>query len=414
MHLWSLAERLCEELAVRAWRRLVAVAPNEEHLHRRRLPRHGAQSLSQEAREGHNRAEEDHGRDLFGDDVHERGIKSDARTLAETAKDHVLPAKAIGLELGLHSLDQRPGQHLDVVEHVKVLILERLAVAHVPGAICDFRRVDLKLQQTFASWMLGPGERGEPGLAEDASNILQCNAFGLRVVPDPQDQGLRLPLAQLQRGRQWALGGRSRHALVGEEQLQPVFLQLLALVLLALRSCLRALGRTTPLRFFHGFWVVLQLFLEGREDQDHLRAVRRIGRPREGVADGILANLVQDRVEAEPVGTHQLRDVLHDIHHLPGVGIERVHPASDVEANEAATPGREEGRSDLDGLGDAVAVDNHLGILVTRLQAVDQLLGGIARCDAIQGKLRKHSLVAVTPAQQGHCVWENLLCPHGQ
>ena len=98
-----------------------------------------------------------------------------------------------------------------------------------------------------------------------------------------------------------------------------------------------------------------------------LSVVRSIRRPAKGIADSILSHLVHHGVEDKLVGAHQLRDVLHDRHHLLGIGTKGVHPPGDVEAHNAAAPGRQQWRRDLQGLGHTMAVDHDLRLLQEEL-----------------------------------------------
>mmetsp|Transcript_66752 Transcript_66752/g.173650 ORF Transcript_66752/g.173650 Transcript_66752/m.173650 type:complete len:302 (+) Transcript_66752:323-1228(+) len=59
-----------------------------------------------------------------------------------------------------------------------------------------------------------------------------------------------------------------------------------------------------------------------------------------------------------------------------------------------------------------MAVHNNLRVFLPRLQAMNELLRRVTSSNAIQGQLWKHTLVAIPPAQQRHCVGEDLICTH--
>mmetsp|Transcript_84321 Transcript_84321/g.188259 ORF Transcript_84321/g.188259 Transcript_84321/m.188259 type:complete len:852 (+) Transcript_84321:249-2804(+) len=417
VHLGRLAQRLREELAVGGGRGAVAVAPDGEHLHGRRARalrrRH---LLGEEGGEGHDGAEEDHAGHLLGDDLEQRGVERDARAPAEAHEHHVPPLQARGAELALDGLHHGAAEELHVVHHVQVLVLEARAVAEVPGAVDDLGRVEVELLQALARGVLRPGEGGQARRAQRAREVLDHGVLGLGVVADPDDERARAGLvAGLQGHRQRPLGARGRHALVREEQVEPLRLELVALVLLLLApvaAARRGLRRGAPAAALLVAGVG-RLLLQRGEDQHHLGAVGGVGGAREGVADGVLADLVEHGVQGELVRAHELRDVLHDGHHLLHVRGEAVHPPGDVEAHELPAPGGEQRRRDLDGLRHAVAVDHHARVLVAGLEAVDELLAGLARGHAVEGELGQHALVPVAPAQQGHGVGEDLLGAHG-
>eukprot|EP00438_Fugacium_kawagutii_P001258 Skav223454 [mRNA] locus=scaffold350:1016166:1016971:+ [translate_table: standard] len=87
-----------------------------------------------------------------------------------------------------------------------------------------------------------------------------------------------------------------------------------------------------------------QLLLKRWEDEDHLRVVRCIGCTREGIADGIFSNFVHHCVKNKLVGANQLGHILHDSHHLLGIGRQGMNPPGNVEAHDSASPGSQERR----------------------------------------------------------------------
>mmetsp|Transcript_15069 Transcript_15069/g.43547 ORF Transcript_15069/g.43547 Transcript_15069/m.43547 type:complete len:214 (+) Transcript_15069:840-1481(+) len=210
----------------------------------------------------------------------------------------------------------------------------------------------------------------------------------------------RLQIAPLVGDRQRPLRVQARHRLIREQQVQPLRLELVALLLLLSPPSLLLLHLNLPLLLLALFLRRgVELLLQRRENEHHLRAVRGVGGPRESVGDRVLAHLVENGLQKELVGADELRHILHDRHHLLLVRGHGVHPSRDVEAVDLAAPRREQARGDLDGPGGAVAVDDDLRVLVARLHAVDELLARLLRGDAVERQLGQHPLVPVPPAQ---------------
>mmetsp|Transcript_53652 Transcript_53652/g.143781 ORF Transcript_53652/g.143781 Transcript_53652/m.143781 type:complete len:489 (+) Transcript_53652:1293-2759(+) len=89
-----------------------------------------------------------------------------------------------------------------------------------------------------------------------------------------------------------------------------------------------------------------------------------------------------------------------------------MHPPVDIEPLQLPTPRGQQWRRDLEGLCRSVAINYDPGILVTALQAVDELLSRLPVGHTVERKLGQHPLVAVAPAQQGNGIWEHFLCAH--
>mmetsp|Transcript_68706 Transcript_68706/g.121380 ORF Transcript_68706/g.121380 Transcript_68706/m.121380 type:complete len:259 (+) Transcript_68706:522-1298(+) len=257
------------------------------------------------------------------------------------------------------------------MQHIQVLVLEGLAAARVPRAICDICCSKIKVDETLSRCMLRPGWCNNACSAKGTAELAEHHVLSLRLVAHPNHERFRLLASSFHSQRQWSFGVHGSNALVCEEEVQPVCFELVALILLLLLGLhwplsRRALCLHAP--------AVLELFLQSREDEHDLGAIGCICSTREGITNGVFSNLVQDCVQRELVGTDQFCDVLHDSHHLLCIGRQGMHPSSHIEANKAAAPGCKKRRSDLDRLCDTMAIYNQLSILVTCLQTMDELL----------------------------------------
>mmetsp|Transcript_71536 Transcript_71536/g.165423 ORF Transcript_71536/g.165423 Transcript_71536/m.165423 type:complete len:360 (-) Transcript_71536:1427-2506(-) len=348
VQIWCLSQGLLQQRLVRPWSRPVLHAPDGEQLHLLRWPcaLERCHLLRQETWEGHNGAEEDHAGNLFGDDIQQRSVKRNASTLSKANEHDILPLQ-LGLpKLGLYGLNHGPSQELNIVEHVQVLILERAALAHVPRTVHHLRCRQVELQETLTGRVRRPGERHQTTGAQIARDTLQYLALRLGVVTDPHDERRGVLVPHLQRTGQRTFRAHGSHALIGEEQVQPFSLQLVALILLLFllnftTSLRRAPGRLLP-RFLPTS--VFKLFLQSGEDEHNRRAVCGICCAKEGIADQIFAHFVQDSLQGELVRTHQLREVFHYHHQFPRVCGELVDPARNVETDETARPCPQQGR----------------------------------------------------------------------
>mmetsp|Transcript_66469 Transcript_66469/g.185775 ORF Transcript_66469/g.185775 Transcript_66469/m.185775 type:complete len:427 (+) Transcript_66469:132-1412(+) len=368
--LWHLPQGLREELPVRARSRPVPVAPDREDLQRlrdrRRCLGDGLHLLAEVAGEQDDGAEQYHGPDLLGEELHEGGVERDARALSEADNDDVLPIQRVLRQPRLQRLHEGAAEQLHVVEQVEVLVLEAGAVPQVPRPIHDLRRLQVELQVGLAGGVLRPGHGQHAAVADGRREVLQHGVLGLGVVPDKDEEvRRRLQVAALVGHRQRPLGAHRRDGLLREEEVQPLRLQLVPLLLLLAPLGLLLLGLDLALLLLALLLGgCVQLLLQGREDEHHLRAVCRVRGAGEGVRDRILADLVQHGVHEELVRADQLRHVLHDRHHLLLVRGQGVDPPRDVEAVDLPAPCREQARGDLDGASGAVAVDDDLRILV--------------------------------------------------
>mmetsp|Transcript_100940 Transcript_100940/g.293970 ORF Transcript_100940/g.293970 Transcript_100940/m.293970 type:complete len:536 (+) Transcript_100940:359-1966(+) len=416
LHLGSLAQRLGQQLAVGAWSGPVLVTPNREHLHGRRASLLDCQDLlAQIRREESHGAEEDHGAHRLGEELQERRVHGDARALPEAQDHDVLPVNAELGNLGLERLHKGAAQQFHIMEHVQVLVLKVMTVTEVERAVHDLGTLEVEVVVGLSSRVCSPGQHQHARCADGAWQVLEHLLFSLGVVTNPDKQrGWRLQVASLHHDWQGALRAHSCHTLIGEQEIEPLALELVALLILFLLSKL-CLLRQGLLLFLHALLLrrVLQLLSKSWEDEHHLGVVRSICCPGEGITDGVLTNFVKDGVHHELVTSDQLGDVLHDSHHLLRVGRQSMHPTSNVEASDLSAPCGQQGRGDLQRLRDPVAVHDNLGVLVARLQAVDQLLAGIARSHAVERQLGQHALVAVAPPQQRDGIREDLLRTHG-
>mmetsp|Transcript_19441 Transcript_19441/g.61139 ORF Transcript_19441/g.61139 Transcript_19441/m.61139 type:complete len:762 (+) Transcript_19441:198-2483(+) len=415
VNLGRLPEGLGKQLTVGARGGPVLVAPDREDLHGCGATLLHCQHLvTQVGREQNHRAEEDHCRHLFGEELEEGCVQRNARTLAESENDNVLPLKVKLSQLGLDCLDNGAAKQFHVVEHVEVRVFEVLAVAQVEGSIDHLWGLQVKLGVGLASWVSCPGQDHHAGAAKGCWQVLEHFLFSLRIVADPNEQGRRiLHVSGLLADRHGALRAHSCHALTGEEEVEPLALELVALFRLLLLRQLRFLRQGKLLLL--GLLLlrrVLQLFRKRWEDEDHLRVIRCIRCPGEGIADCVLTNLVEHRLDCELVGTDEPCDVIHDGHHLLRVCGQCMHPPGYVEAKNLPAPRGQQRRRELQRLRNAVPVDNDRGFLVAGLQAVDQLLAGVARSNAIKSQLGQHTLIAVPPPEQSDGIGEDLFGPH--
>mmetsp|Transcript_53099 Transcript_53099/g.153157 ORF Transcript_53099/g.153157 Transcript_53099/m.153157 type:complete len:258 (-) Transcript_53099:1377-2150(-) len=253
---------------------------------------------------------------------------------------------------------------------VEIFILEFRTCPRIPRAIRDTRRGQVQLRQALAGGVLRPREAEQPCGAEGCAHVANERLLLGVLVADPDNERLGVHhVACLQSDGQRTLGVLRSNAVGGEQPVQPFGLQPLPLGVglgrLGAAAGGRVRGAAAVGRVVVGAGAgVGQLLGQRREDEYNLRAVRGVRGPREGVRDGVLAHLVQHRVEGKLVRANELRDVLHDGHHLLGVRGQRVHPASDTEAEEGAAPRRQQRRVDLHGLRRAMAVDDALRVLV--------------------------------------------------
>mmetsp|Transcript_26122 Transcript_26122/g.75406 ORF Transcript_26122/g.75406 Transcript_26122/m.75406 type:complete len:396 (+) Transcript_26122:659-1846(+) len=320
-------------------------------------------------------------------------------------------------EVIFDGVDHRAAHGLHLMQSVEVLILHGVPVAEVPRAVDHASLGEAQGGEAIAGGVLIPREAEERRRAEGGAEALEVAVLEVGVVAEPHDdRRWTVRLACLEDNREGRVPALRRHAGIGEQPIQPIRLQLgdvgiglrLRLPGGAPAAALRACPATTAAGS------VGHLFLEGREDEHDLGAVRGISSARESVGNGVFADLVQHRVERELVGADQLRDVLHDGHHLVRIRGQGMHPAAQAEAKQGSTPSGKKHRIDVNGLRDAEAVDDALRVrLVARAQAVHQLLGRVAGGDSVEAELGQHALVPVAPLQQGHRIGEDVLRPHG-
>mmetsp|Transcript_100939 Transcript_100939/g.293964 ORF Transcript_100939/g.293964 Transcript_100939/m.293964 type:complete len:335 (+) Transcript_100939:359-1363(+) len=319
LHLGSLAQRLGQQLAVGAWSGPVLVTPNREHLHGRRASLLDCQDLlAQIRREESHGAEEDHGAHRLGEELQEGCVQGDARTLSETQDDNVLPVNAQLSNLGLDRLHKGAAKQFHVVEHVQILVLKLLSAAEVERAIHDLRRLEVELIVGLASRMRGPREHHHACRANGAGQVLERLLFDLGIVANPDKQGgWRLHVSNLRTDWHGTLWAHGCHALIREQEVEPLSLELVALLLLLLLGELGFLRQglllLLLLLLLRG---VLQLLCQRGEDEHHLRVVRGIRCPGKGIADGVLTNFVKNGVNRELVSADEPGDVFHDGHHL--------------------------------------------------------------------------------------------------
>mmetsp|Transcript_81904 Transcript_81904/g.236824 ORF Transcript_81904/g.236824 Transcript_81904/m.236824 type:complete len:374 (+) Transcript_81904:339-1460(+) len=372
MDLGQLAERLQEELPVGPRCGSIPIAPDGEDLQglrariRRLLFGQRLRLLAQERREHDDRAEHDQVADLTREKVHQRGVESDASALPEADDHHAFPVEPVLGDPGLDGFGEGARQQLQVVQEVEVLVFEACAIPYVPGAVDHFRRLDVELREGLASGVLRPRRRQQAAVPDGNGQVLEYCGIGLGVVPDENDKVLRLTqVSALERDRDRPLGAHRSNGLGREQEAQPLLLQLVALLLLlALRSLLLLRKEEAFLLFSLLLRRGMHLLLQGGEDKHDLDVIRMVCRAAEGVRNRILADFVQHRVNLELVGTNELRDVLHDRHHLLLVRRQAMHPPRQVEPIDAAAPCGEEAWRDLNRLQGAVADDDNLGVLV--------------------------------------------------
>mmetsp|Transcript_117809 Transcript_117809/g.319762 ORF Transcript_117809/g.319762 Transcript_117809/m.319762 type:complete len:237 (-) Transcript_117809:586-1296(-) len=233
-------------------------------------------------------------------------------------------------------------QQVYVMEHVQILVSEAAAVSGIERAVDHLGCGDTELLQALSGHVLGPRDITESSAREVVSNILEDRLVVLRIVTDKHHQGVGgAPVARLEGDGHRPLVAGRRWAPVGEKQAEPLLFEPLALEVLRLGlrgplvwgkgERLRSVLRLGPAR-------AARLLLQGGEYQHHLRAVGGILGARERVGHGVLTYFVKHCVQRELVGAHQLRDVLHDRHHLLCVFGHRVHPARNVEADQRPVP----------------------------------------------------------------------------
>mmetsp|Transcript_63667 Transcript_63667/g.77875 ORF Transcript_63667/g.77875 Transcript_63667/m.77875 type:complete len:216 (-) Transcript_63667:1398-2045(-) len=215
--------------------------------------------------------------------------------------------------------------------------------------------------------MLGPSQRHQSCAARLGSNVPHSGGLVLWIVAHPNQQGRGTGGVTTLVGRgQRTLRAHGGHGLVGEEQIQPVRLQLVTFILLPLLGGLLFLHSGLLLHFDFLFLMrQSQLLLKSWEDEHHLGVVCCIGCASESIGNGIFTNFIHNRVEHKLVGANQLRHVFHHCHHLFGVAGQGMHPSGNVEAHDAATPSRQQWGRDLKGLGNTMAIDYNLSILVS-------------------------------------------------
>mmetsp|Transcript_25413 Transcript_25413/g.46130 ORF Transcript_25413/g.46130 Transcript_25413/m.46130 type:complete len:236 (+) Transcript_25413:588-1295(+) len=235
--------------------------------------------------------------------------------------------------------------------------------------------------------MLCPGKGNHCRFGERVCNILHMRGFCLGIIPNPHQQCRRISeVPSFQLRQKWTFWTHGCHALFCKEQIEPISLELVTFLLLFPLLRILLLGGSLLL-LLSAFFMSrdCKLFLQGWENQHHLRVVSSISCPRESITDGIFANLVKHGVEDKLIGANKLGDILHHSHHLFGIRGERVHPSCNVEANNATTPCCKKWWRDFKRLRNAMTIDNNLRVLVSRLQAVDELLARVTSGDAIKG-----------------------------